>query len=274
MTSVCSLWSQREEGWSECFCYYFCDLCFLLPSTKPNQTHSAHSTSPPSNYCRALVAIYLCTTTIISQLYGTQGRRFHIEEAEKIGISCVLCVTSFRLLSPTDERHTMKIFANPWNDYLFAAGCMDLMVFSCLLKNILLFSCLGVPPRSLFHRPPNTPHETFLISCCKLARANTLQVNAGQIFRSTSSIQQCPSVHNLQRIIITALSMKHNSKAPLMNTKRKSREWFTLNTNTDRVGVGVRELISRGCLMCFLFLRRNQLQNDEQVVNFHDFSAP
>lgn len=120
----------------------------------PNQTHSAHSTSPPSNYCRALVAIYLCTTTIISQLYGTQGRRFHIEEAEKIGISCVLCVTSFRLLSPTDERHTMKIFANPWNDYLFAAGCMDLMVFSCLLKNILLFSCLGVPPRSLFHRPP------------------------------------------------------------------------------------------------------------------------
>lgn len=144
----------------------------------PNQTHSAHSTSPPSNYCRALVAIYLCTTTIISQLYGTQGRRFHIEEAEKIGISCVLCVTSFRLLSPTDERHTMKIFANPWNDYLFAAGCMDLMVFSCLLKNILLFSCLGVPPRSLFHRPPNTPHETFLISCCKLARANTLQVNA------------------------------------------------------------------------------------------------
>lgn len=120
----------------------------------------------------------------------------------------------------------------------------------------------------------NTPHETFLISCCKLARANTLQVNAGQIFWSTSSIQQCPSVHNLQRIIITALSMKHNSKAPLMNTKRKSREWFTLNTNTDRVGVGVRELISRGCLMCFLFLRRNQLQNDEQVVNFHDFSAP
>lgn len=150
-----------------------------------------------------------------------------------MGISCVLCVTSFRLLSPTDERHTMKIFANPWNDYLlFADGCMDLMVFSCLLKNIIFFLVWGFL-RVLSFTGHQTTHHTkrsWSLAASWLDRAEQILFKLcwTNLFHPTSSIHQCPSVHYLQRIIITALSMKHNSKAPFWWIQKENLEWFTL----------------------------------------------